>query len=45
LLSPSLKRLRLSLLLAYDVYMEDDSLVHLLMFFDGIHTLGQGSCL
>jgi len=45
LLSPSLTRLRLSLPLAYDVYMEDDSLVHLIMFFDGIHTLGQGSCL
>ena len=25
--------------------MEDDSLVHLLMFFDGIHALGQGSSL
>ena len=25
--------------------MEDDSLVQLIMFFDGIHTLGQGSYL
>ncbi len=45
LLSPTLTRLRLSIPLAYDVYMEDDSLVQLLMFFDGIHTLGKDSFL